>query len=487
MGHQEIFGTDSSNIDNFNTVYVTSVNAFPPPDENNFITLPTKIKYILTKPLNTGILKFTTVPGGQIIITSENFLAHPWTTELSNGDALFSGDFGNLEKEKVDFFNTTGTGKLYSMTATTDIRPITSYKLGFVSNFGSIGEIDGMSQLQVEVGYVNCKEGLILNNPSSELRGGVVWRTVVFTNQSGTHLTVTGGSELLFFDQIGAQPAEGDAVFDFSNADNTAAGFGFLGIDTTLGGKTGLEQTINSDTALGSIFPVINVDTSLNTVKATLPDIDGVGIQNGTKRTLVDLGNAGTNNIEVVPFSVATTKVMELERFVMDVDNQSVIFEVAGDQWVIDANTDNYLVQFSTGFTGGTTETVLNDTSTFVKIAGVYVDGDFTRASATDGVVTSEGFLSTTVDIHANAELLLTPATETDIIEVALFRNNVEVTDSRTQKALDAVFQTPSSPSFNVKANIPWEEVDTLDLRMRNITNATNITATDAKIIGDRG
>ncbi|MEE9510295.1 MAG: hypothetical protein V3V81_07355 [Candidatus Bathyarchaeia archaeon] len=486
MGHQDHFSTDVSNIDTFKTVYVNSLNVFPD-SVSNIITLEDTVKYILTRPINTGILQFATSAGGTVEIVSSNEGANNWTTELIDLNPLFIGDFGRLQMLDIDLISATGTSGLFDIVATTASRPVLAMQRNLIRNFGTLGTLEGMSSFNTSQGIVNCDDGITLINPGAAAGAGISWNSISFVGQKGDHITVIGDSDFLIFDIIGAAPQTGDQVFNLDQANNTVATFIGLAIDTTGGGETGLEQTIDSDTVLGSIFPVINVDTSSNTVKVTLPNIDGVGIQNGSTRTLIDLGNAGTNNIEVVPFSVATTKVMTLERFVMDVDNQSVIFEVAGDQWVIDANTDNYLVQFSTGFTGGTAETVLNDTSTFVKIAGVYVNGDLTRTSATDGVVTSEGFLSTTVDIHANAELLLTPATETDTIEIALFRNNAEVADSRTQKTLDAVFQAPSSPSFNVKANIPWEEDDTLDLRIRNISNPTNITATDAKIIGDRG
>ncbi len=488
MGNRESFSTDISTIGRNGVVEAESLNAFPAAVSGE-IPLDDQVKWILTSPIDfTGLKFIPAVPGAEIEIVSSNESRNSLGVGLTGGESVFSGDFGRIQLLDLNILAVNSTTNLFDVEATTAARPVLAMQRNLIFSFAAIGTLEGMSSFNTAQAYLNCADGITFINPGSAAGAGVSWDGITFIGQLGDHVTIIGDSDFIKFDDIFAAPQTGDQVFNFDQANNTITTLpNTLAIDTTGGGTTGLEQIIDSDTTLGSIFPVIEVDTALNTVKVTLPDIDGIGIQNGTRRTLIDLGNAGTNNITVVPFSVAITKIMALERFVMDVDDQAVIFEVAGDQWLIDSNTDSYLVQFSTGFTGGSTETVLSDTSTFVKVAGAYVNGDFTRASATGGVITSEGFLSTTVDIHANIDLLLTPATETDTIEVALFRNGAEVTDSRVSKTLDSVFQIPSSPSFNVKANIPWNEDDALDIRIRNTSNATNIVATDAKIIGDRG
>lgn len=138
----------------------------------------------------------------------------------------------------------------------------------------------------------------------------------------------------------------------------------------------------------------------------------------------------------------------------------------------------------STGFTGGTTPTVLADTSTFVKVAGTYIDGNLERFTSADGVLTHTGLSNNSNRMIGMVQLLLEPGIETDVIEIVLFKNGTEITGSRVQKTLSDVFQTPTSPVFYLAANPFLNVGDTIDVRMRNTSNATNVTATDVKLIG---
>jgi hypothetical protein len=148
----------------------------------------------------------------------------------------------------------------------------------------------------------------------------------------------------------------------------------------------------------------------------------------------------------------------------------------------VENEIDSYWVG-STGFTGNSTETILSDTTTFVKIAGTYVDGYAERFTFSNGVATFTGVGPVYVDASASVKLLLEPGIETDVVEISIFKNSSEVTITREQQSLTDVFQTPTSPEFQPRDNIMLENGDTLEIRMRNTSNATNITATDAKIM----
>lgn len=141
------------------------------------------------------------------------------------------------------------------------------------------------------------------------------------------------------------------------------------------------------------------------------------------------------------------------------------------------------VIAASTGFTGNTTPTTLADTSTFVKIEGTYISGYLERFTESNGVLTFIDINPSNIKITGVIQLLLTPTTETDIIEISIFHNGTEISSSRIQQTLGAVFQTPTSPLFYVSENVTLEEDDTIDIRMRNISNATNVIATDTKII----
>jgi len=51
------------------------------------------------------------------------------------------------------------------------------------------------------------------------------------------------------------------------------------------------------------------------------------------------------------------------------------------------------------------------------------------------------------------------------------------------QKSLTEVFQTPTSLFMLLNENVFLETDDTVEIKWRNISNTTNITATDAKLI----
>ena len=109
--------------------------------------------------------------------------------------------------------------------------------------------------------------------------------------------------------------------------------------------------------------------------------------------------------------------------------------------------------------------------------------GTLERFTESAGVLTYVGTDPITPRILGSAQLLLEPGIETDQIEIAIFVNGSEVTSTRVQHTLTDVFQTPTSPYFNCSDNISLVENDTIDIRMRNVSNATDVTATDAKIL----
>lgn len=143
---------------------------------------------------------------------------------------------------------------------------------------------------------------------------------------------------------------------------------------------------------------------------------------------------------------------------------------------------DSYMVA-STGFTGGTTATVLSDTITFVRPAGTYVAGDLERFTESDGVLTYIGIAPAKLRFTSIVQLLLEPNIETDIIEVTIIVNGSEVISATVKDGLDAVFQTPTSPSFTPSENIKLETGDTIEVGIRNTSKADNVTVKNIKLL----
>lgn len=243
----------------------------------------------------------------------------------------------------------------------------------------------------------------------------------------------------------------------------------------------------NSAQTIADTIEYVFLDTSASGFPLTLPlviDSLDVAEQVVITRKLIIIGDAtlGSSNVTLLPNGTGIT--IELNSsFVMDKNNQVLKLELLGDQWVIKGNTSNELVAASVGFTGGVTPTVLADTSTFVKIGGTYVEGGLFAFSNFSGTLAYEGGNPSLKTVTGAVELLLEPSVEGDQIEVSLFVGDVEVTTSRKQHTLDAVFQTPTSPLFYVQEAILFDSLDDIEVRMRNVSNATNVTATDVKLV----
>ena len=88
------------------------------------------------------------------------------------------------------------------------------------------------------------------------------------------------------------------------------------------------------------------------------------------------------------------------------------------------------------------------------------------------------------INDEVEGAIIIKEKNKADTIEIALFKNDIEVPNSRKQQQLDAVFQTPTSPMFNVSANVSLTFGNTIDVRMRNVSNPTSIIATDVVLLG---
>ena len=220
-----------------------------------------------------------------------------------------------------------------------------------------------------------------------------------------------------------------------------------------------------------------------------MPDIDLAGIESGVERTISDIGNAFLNNINVIPNTnnPNSVKIDGRDHFVFDRAGQIVTFKFVEGQWTVDTNTDSYTVLLSSGFTNNALETVLNDITTFVKVNASYSDGLLERMEVNNGTITYTGWRDLNLNIRCTAELKVTPALERDTIELALFKNGVEVPTSKVVKTVGDVFQSPSAIVFNIGTLVALEQDDELEVRVRNISNPNNVVITDLKINGDRG
>jgi len=421
MGHQEQFSTDTSSILASKTVNVTSLNVFDSIRVGNIITLVGDIGYNITNGFSWEDVEFVLDPTARITFMTTNTVANGINTEILPGRTLFSGELSRVAFEGVDLVSANG-GKCFDLTDAPNVFPLLVIEKCRIQGFDAVGNLNQVSLATENIGYVLNGDGWDIVD-ASILQ--ISEQNFILSEGIGYKISGTTGS--IFCDTIEVAPTTTDVVFDVSG---------------TIGGAF-FDVTKVKPISGGSIF---NIDSA--TTAQTFQINTGL-LDDSAGGTMFKAGGLDQTS----PFITV-----------------SRVANVLDSYWV-----------GSTGFTGGTTETVFADTSTWVKIAGTYIDGYTERASHADGVSTYEGKEAIYTDLVGSAKVLMKPDIETDIIQVALFKNDAEVANSRVQHTLGAVFQTPTSPDFNPKENVLLEEDDTYELRARNISNPTNVIFTDAK------
>jgi len=425
MSYRPTFATEMSNVDTNKTVYVESLNAFPDPIAGG-ITLEADTTYIWSKPVNTGTNEFVIPDDGNITLTTTNTVANNWVTEITTGQTLLSGNIGRMFHQGLDTVSLNG-GRCYDFSPGPGVGVIPNLFLSEIRivGFDKIADMDGIALIAENNAYILNGAGFTLNDMSF-----LTLDEQNFVLQTGDHITMTGNlTGFAFIRTIVGTPSTGDAV---------------LNLDSALNITNFLQVSLSGfiDTGGGTFFDPAGLD-------GTDPKV----------------------------------RVLATERVL-----------------------DSYWIG-STGFTGGTTETVLSDTSTFVKIAGAYVNRYSERFIFSDGVGTYIGLGPIRITVISPVVINLTDELESDTIELSIFVNNVEQASSRVQKTLTSISstvvdnsgnilvdssggiilcgsQTINCPSFYISDILTLESGDTFDVRVRNISNATNITATDLNLTG---
>jgi len=399
MGNIDHFSTVERNLDDFDIVYVNSLNIFRD-RTGNVINLENGKHYIYTKTVNHGEFQLKVPDNGSVQFSSLNILANTIETELTGTTPLFIGNIARVDIRDVNIVSLTGGGRCFDLSAGTGVVPILFFLQNRVQNFGALGTLDGINFASENVGWILNKDGFILNNMAI-----IQMAEQNFAFQGGDHLRINGSINDAFFDTLAANPASGDSVFN---------------IDSGISITTGIQiRNSNFNTSGGGDW------------------FDPAGLDQ------TDIHVKSFNNVNVA-----------------------------------DSNT-----LASAGFTAGTTPTVLSDTSTFIKPAGSYVAGNAERFTESNGVLTYIGLEPTTKKVAVQVALKLEPGIETDVIDVSILKDDNEVAASTVRMILSDVFQTPTAPPIFPQENIFFETGTTVTLGMRNTSKATNITATDAKIL----
>jgi len=158
--------------------------------------------------------------------------------------------------------------------------------------------------------------------------------------------------------------------------------------------------------------------------------------------------------------------------------------------------TEEYVSNFfaSTGFTANTTETVLADAVTPVKIAGTYVAGNLSNYTESGGVLAAtqsdtSGFITNVFKaiqkVSARVLIEQEPGLESDVLDIGIYRDGVLIPGTLKTLTMGVSFgQNPNAIEFQMSATLTdAADSEGYDVRVTNTSNATNVTATDCDLV----
>ena len=274
-----------SNIKNFKTVNVTSLNAFPDPTgiNNKEIVLEDGINYRWTKPLTaaeTQDFRFVFPDASKISLSTSSAVSNSLTTGISGDAPLFSGTPDRVIIDNLDIF--ASGGKWVDLTGSATAFPNLFMTGSRIQGFDSLGSMDSMGYLSENVSYFFNGEGLTMNDMLL-----VALDEQNFAGQVGDHLIFTGTLAFATLRSVLGNPLPGDSLFNFAS-DLITGGIQIpLGAFNPTGGGTyfapgGLNET----------SPSIRVTGVLNTIESNA--IGSIGFKENTIPTAFATVNTHT-------------------------------------------------------------------------------------------------------------------------------------------------------------------------------------------------
>ena len=96
-----------------------------------------------------------------------------------------------------------------------------------------------------------------------------------------------------------------------------------------------IQATFTADQTISALIEYVGVDTTSNAVEIELPDSTSSDVINGKMIWIIDQGNAGTNNIMVIPNGSDGTTIDGLSRLDITSDNEVVAFQLTDSNWAV--------------------------------------------------------------------------------------------------------------------------------------------------------
>lgn len=129
--------------------------------------------------------------------------------------------------------------------------------------------------------------------------------------------------------------------------------------------KDRIRESFTVSGTISSTKEWIEVDTTLGAIQLELPDTDANDILNGKKIHIVDQGNAGTNNITIIPNGSDGTTIDGLTSDVISVNNTVRIYELVDNVWTVinRGSTTNQRSIFATDTALQSDDTIIANTS----------------------------------------------------------------------------------------------------------------------------
>ena len=237
-----------------------------------------------------------------------------------------------------------------------------------------------------------------------------------------------------------------------------------------------IQATYTADQTLSSLIEFVGVDTTSNVVEIELPDNTGTDVLNTKEIFIIDQGNAGTNNITVIPNGSDSTTIEGESSYAIQSDDAIISFKLIEDVWckIIDTRPTLNLGSFHMHSNG--TVTTIATVNTNTDIAGTAtvssLNSNFTFDTAPN-TLTYTGIKVVTMMLIITASM--SKANSSDkVFRILGIKNGTEIEGANiSTNILKAMIEVSVTYPVVLATN------DIIKIMVRNETDAEDVDVTD--------
>lgn len=230
--------------------------------------------------------------------------------------------------------------------------------------------------------------------------------------------------------------------------------------------------TYTANQVLTALIELAKTDTTSNVIQITLPNTSGSDILDSKEVYILDQGNAATNAVTVIPHGSDSTTIEGLTSYLIDVNNQGVVFKLMDGQWLIVADSNRLTPVGSLGFAENTTDTSISTSDTYVDITGTAVSGELVRFTRSGSVLTYVGLNTIKVKVLASLSVENGTGGGKRDIRAAIVLNS-------TEKAAFSISMDAEVKNVVIIDVLSISTNDTIKVQVKNTENIDDILVVD--------